>query len=95
MPQNIISKNAYVKISDNYYYNPAKILENQIISNFQMNYGDSGSIVLDKEQKVIGHVFAKNSKFSVINRIDEILNYISKELNIDTNQIEIINKLKI
>ncbi len=89
--QVILSTNAYIKVKDNYFFRTSKIMKNQILSNIKMSSGDSGSMVVDHSDKIVGILFAKNSNFSVINRISEVIKYISHTFNINENEIKILN----
>jgi len=45
----------------------------QVVSDCTVNPGDSGSLVLNKENQAVGLVFAGSDQYSVFNRIDNVL----------------------
>lgn len=65
----LYSKNAFVKIKG------GKIFKNQILTKFLSKKGDSGSWLLDNNNKLIGVIFAgDNKRISVANNIIHIMN---------------------
>ncbi|EDP94362.1 trypsin-like serine protease [Kordia algicida OT-1] len=65
----IYSKNAYVKVG-----NEERIFKNQIMTGKLSVSGDSGSIVLNKKNEIIGIVCAgDNKKFSICNHLHSLL----------------------
>jgi len=45
----------------------------QVVSDCVVNPGDSGSLMLNRENEAVGLVFAGSDQFSVFNRIDNVL----------------------
>lgn len=45
----------------------------QVVSDIKVNPGDSGSLVLNGEQKAVGLIFAGSDQYSVFNRINNVL----------------------
>lgn len=45
----------------------------QVVADCVVNPGDSGSLVLNKENQAVGLVFAGSDQYSVFNRIDNVL----------------------
>ncbi|MEO9571702.1 MAG: hypothetical protein ABJH82_05600 [Polaribacter sp.] len=92
--QNIVSTYAYVKTSkkNSDFYDPPIILKEQIITNYKMFRGDSGSLAINSSNEAIGLLFAKNTKFSVLNNINNVIKYICHKLNIKKENIKIINQ---
>lgn len=89
--QKIVSTNAYAVIKGNDFYNPFKILKNQILTDIVMWKGCSGSIVENTNEESVGLLFAKNSNFSLVNNINQVIDKICDFLKCNKNEIQIIN----
>lgn len=52
----------------------------QVVSDMLSRPGDSGSLVLDRENRATGLLFAGSEKYTVFNRIDQVLSRLEVEL---------------
>jgi hypothetical protein len=62
------------------YYGPSALFTDQLIATPMSEPGDSGSAVLDMEQRVVGLLFAGSGAATVINPIDAVLTALNVEL---------------
>jgi len=89
----VVSSNAYIRIEDDDFYNPSKIMRKQILVDKIMIPGQSGTAALNyNKTEIIGLVFAKNNNYSILNKIDVIFNYVAEKESITKQQISIINQ---
>ena len=90
----VYSTFAYFKVSDDYLYKKSKILKNQILLNKVFVGGNSGSIAIDKNsKKLVGLLFASNSRYSALNDIDYVFQKITdRNVHININELTIFNQ---
>jgi len=62
------------------YYGPTALFEGQLIASPMSQPGDSGSAVLDQEERVVGLLFAGSDAATVINPIQEVLSALDVEI---------------
>ncbi|WP_027717149.1 hypothetical protein [Desulfovirgula thermocuniculi] len=52
----------------------------QVVTDMNSQPGDSGSLVLDERQRAVGLLFAGSEKYTIFNRIDQVLSRLEVEL---------------
>jgi len=62
------------------YYGPSALFEGQLMASPMSQPGDSGSAVLDVEERVVGLLFAGSDAATVINPIAEVLSALDVEI---------------
>ena len=73
----ILQTDAYVKV---WYGNKQALFVDQLISDIPSAGGDSGSAILDMDNKIVGLLFAGAPNYTIMNRIQPVFSYMGLHL---------------